>query len=202
MAGALFAVQHRAPVRSLRGLASGIAVALLFIAVQGWSSSQGRQLVADELARIDPGSRLLDVALTPFPANPACWSFASVEVAGSEYRLRRGMLSLAPAVLSQAHCPAGLNMELVSSTPGFGLAWEAQTPLARLRERALDCHFAAWMRFARLPHVDDEKAIDARFSNRGGNFTTFEFARFAGQPCAAGVPAWTMPRQDLLDGQP
>lgn len=200
LAGALFMLQHRAGARSRRGVAAGVALALLFIAVQGWSSNYGKDMVADHLQRLDRSSRLLDVALTPFPANPACWSFASVELAGEHYRLRRGMLSLAPGLLPQSSCPAGLNMVLTSSTPALGLAWEASTPLDRLRARARDCHFAAWLRFARLPHVQEKVAIDARFSNRGGNFTTFEFARFAGLPCSDGVPGWTMPRQDLLGG--
>ena len=201
LAGVLFMLQRRAGARSRRGVGAGLALALLFIGIQGWSSHHGKHLIAGHLQRLNPSSRLLDVAMTPFPANPACWSFASVELAGEHYRLRRGMLSLTPGVLPQASCPAGLNMALTSSTPALGLAWEASTPLARLRERARDCHFAAWLRFARLPYVQETVATDARFSNRGGNFTRFEFARFAGLPCAAGVPAWTMPRQDLLGGQ-
>ncbi|QYF92787.1 metal-dependent hydrolase [Massilia sp. PAMC28688] len=193
--------------RARHPLVAGLALAAVFVGVQGWSSGHGKRVLAAHLQTLDPGSRLLDAALTAFPANPACWTFATVELTGEAgpgaqgevYRLRRGVLSIAPALLPQAACPAGLNLAVSGGTAAVGMAWQAHTPLARLRARARNCHFAAWLRFARLPHVEQDSAADIRYGNRGENFTSFAFARFAGQPCSSGVPGWSMPREDLLD---
>lgn len=192
-------LQATAAPRSRRSVGAGVVVAMLFVGVQGWASSYGKTVVAAHLQQRDPAARLRDAALTPFPANPLCWNFASVETTGAHYRLRRGMLSIAPDWMPQSQCPAGLNMALSHSTPALGLAWEATTSVARLREAARECHFAAWLRFARMPHLEEELAIDARFSNRGGNFTAFDMASFAGKPCTANVPPWVMPRADVLE---
>lgn len=198
LAALLFLVQKTAPPRSWRGVAAGMAIAAGFIGLQGWASSHGKQMLAAQLRQQDPAARLLDAALTPFPASPACWNFATIEISGSSYRLRRGVLSTMPALIPQPACPLALNLGTVPATPAFAFSMEAAVPLAELRAQARNCHFSAWLRFARLPYLSGGTALDARFSNQGGNFTSFDIARFASLPCPASVPGWDMPRQDLL----
>ena len=75
--------------------------------------------------------------------------------------------------------------------------------LAILRSHAANCHFKAWLRFARAPVLAGGVASDARFSRgTGGNFTDFTPAAFDDVPCAPNVPLWDLPRQDLLDAAP
>ncbi|TWI64285.1 inner membrane protein [Pseudoduganella lurida] len=187
--------------QSRRAPALAALLSVGFIAVQGGASSAARSQVEATLHGIDPASRVLDVAMTAFPAQPLCWSFVSIEEneqAGS-YRLRRGMLNLAPGAL--ASCPAGLTDPAATeaAAPGIALAAPWTGDLAMLRTLAgRDCHVNAWLRFARMPAVDGDSATDVRFSaTPRGNFATLDIADSARTPCAD-VPHWGYPRADLL----
>lgn len=198
----LAVLQLRAGQRGRQALCAALLGALGFVAIQGAASRQGQAIVAEHLRQRDPASTLLDTALTAFPANPFCWIFVSAErdtVAGS-YRLRRGMLSIAPQVLAQDACPAALSEGAPGRGTGVLVNWSQETSLARLRAlQASNCRFDAWLRFARMPALGPEHASDARFSTTPiGNFTTLPLDTTGGQPCPAGVPGWGYPRADLL----
>ena len=193
--------QHRAGERGKDALLGALALALAFIGTQGAASSHGKRLVAAELQRLDPATRVLDTAMTGFPANPLCWIFVSAERNDSAgiYRLRRGILSVAPGMMPTNACPAAFTESLAPDANPVSIAWTRQESLATLRTRSANCHFQAWMRFARMPVLAPGSATDVRFAmGDGENFSTFPFARFDGQPCPAGVPPWDAPRQDLL----
>ena len=201
-AGALLAIgalgawlQRRDGERGRQALAAAIAVSAAFLGVQGWTSGTARSAVAAELERRDPASTMIDAAMTAAPANPLCWSFASVErndAAGS-YRLRRGTLRLAAG----AHCPAAFG---IAAGDGVRIEWEHEASLAQLRALRRDsCQFDAWLRFARAPLVEGDVANDARYGTATRrSFATMGLAQFAGQPCPARVPQWDYPRGDLL----
>ncbi|WP_338766701.1 metal-dependent hydrolase [Massilia sp. METH4] len=199
--GGVIAALRITRTQSRRALALSALVCVGFIAVQGGASSLGRARVEAALHAIDPASRVLDVAMTAFPAQPLCWSFVAVEENATQgsYRLRRGSLNLAPGVLGQ--CPAAFldPADRATASTGVGLASEWQGNLATLRTLAkTDCHVNAWLRFARMPAVDAEVASDLRFSaTPRGNFTTMDIAAASREPCG-NVPRWAYPRADLL----
>jgi inner membrane protein len=87
---------------------------------------------------------------------------------------------------------------MAGTVPGVLLSGSWQGDLAALRARAAaDCQLAAWLRFARMPAVDDAQATDLRFaSSPRGNFTTLLLA--AKPECPFGIPGWGTPRADLL----
>jgi inner membrane protein len=154
------------------------------------------------VARLDPAERLLDTALSAYPANPLCWSFVTVatDAAHGSVHLRRGQLSVAPGLTSVASCPAPVAGR---AARGDGkLAWQGdeRDSLARLRDlQQNNCHFDAWMRFARAPSVDATTATDARWSPLGSaNFSTMDYADRTAAPCPHPVPDWAYPRADLL----
>lgn len=184
-----------------RSVAAGMAVALVFIGVQGAASKVGKQAIGTELARRDSASTVLDTALTAYPGNPLCWSFVSVERNGEldSYRLRRGVVSVAPGVLRADACPAALSDVPVEGA-AVALTWEQQSPLASLRAAASnDCQMAAWMRFARTPALVDGGALDARFGVKlDGNFSALRQAGATRPACPTNVPPWGTPRADLL----
>ena len=192
--------------RGRHALAAGLAASLAFVAVQALALHAVRADVAQTVARLDPGERLLDMAMTAYPANPLCWSFVTVaeDAAHGGYHLRRGLLSLAPGVSPVTACPARIGGRAThpDAADGARLAWqhEARHSLAQLRDlQKNNCHFDAWMRFARAPAVDAAEATDLRWSPFGNrNFSTIDYAAVAARPCPQPVPDWGYPRADLL----
>lgn len=142
--------------------------------------------------------------MSSFPSNPLCWVFATVEANESEdrYTLRRGLISISPDWMPMAACPASIARDVIgpAPTPVIGVAQEGQFSLSKLRERwQTDCHFQAWMRFARAPWLTESEATDVRFaSGLRGNFTTIRFEELRDEACSAYVPQWGFPRRDLL----
>ena len=187
-------------------LAVPLAAAVLglaFVGMQSLASGQARALVAKDLRARDAGARLLDAAMSPYPANPACWNFVAVEsrTDAGQYRISRGVLSLAPGAMPVSACPpAFAEQALPPSRQALVLLSQRDYSLERLRRLAADdCYLHDWLRFARMPMLDADSASDARFaSTPRGNFTTLPLHETARRGCLAGVPQWGMPRADLL----
>jgi inner membrane protein len=203
--------EHHGESRAARGriaLAAGLAASLAFVGLQALALQQARAIVAAELKRIDAGERLLDTALSAYPANPLCWSFVTVardgEKGAGSVHLRRGMLSIAPGLSPVSHCPARIAGPALEDAPSQ-IAWQAEDrqPLAALRALAAgDCRVNAWMRFARAPSLADGVATDVRWGEPGSrNFSTMTYGQDAGKACPQFVPKWGYPRADLLQGQ-
>ncbi|OON62411.1 hypothetical protein B0920_02800 [Massilia sp. KIM] len=188
------------------GMLAGVAACLAFIGVQAAMAPLAREQARTALARLEPGSRVLDIPLSAFPANPLCWSFATVseDGRGGAYAVRVGVLSLAPGLNPVSQCPArfGGVPDAPASVEGAALAWRFTHTgrIADLRQlQRSNCHFDAWTRFARVPSLADGAATDVRFGAPDQpNFSTLPYAAMAGQPCPDGVPAWGRPRADLL----
>jgi inner membrane protein len=183
-------------------LSAGLAASLAFVVLQGVALHAARDIVRTAVARSDPQERLLDIALSAYPANPLCWSFVTVAVdaAHGSYHLRRGQLSVAPAITSVASCPAPIAGRAAGGDAQLAWQGDERNSLARLRGlQATNCHVNAWMRFARAPSVGDMAATDARWSPIGlRNFSTIDYAERAAAPCPHPVPGWGYPRADLL----
>jgi inner membrane protein len=194
--------------RGRMALTAGLAASLAFVGLQALALQRAHSIVAAELKRIDAGERVLDMALSAYPANPLCWSFATVARTGENgagtVHLRRGMLSVAPALVPVSHCPPRIAGPALEDAPPQ-IAWqlEDRQPLALLRGLAArDCRVNAWMRFARAPSLADGVATDLRWGEPGSrNFTTMTLAAPAGEPCPHPVPGWGYPRADLLWGR-
>jgi inner membrane protein len=203
--------EHHGEARAARGrraLAAGLAASLAFVGVQALALQQARALVAAEIRRIDAGERLLDTALSAYPANPLCWSFVTVARSGVDgdgtVHLRRGMLSLAPRLTPVSHCPARIaGPALEDAPPQIAWQFEDRQPLATLRAlAATDCRVNAWLRFARAPMVADGVATDLRWGEPGSpNFSTLAYEKDHGKACPHPVPGWGYPRADLLQGR-
>jgi inner membrane protein len=204
LAVAVSAVQHKAGGRSRAALMLAAMISMGFIGIQSVASAQARFTVAQRLNGKDPNSRVLDVAMTPFPTNPLCWTFVSIESnAGTDtYRLRRGLLSLAPDILPVTACPASLSERPNQREvlPAIAILFEREGDLHALRMlRNRNCHFEAWLRFARAPLLIADEASDLRFAaSPRGNFTTMNLSEFENRECPQHVPAWDFPRRDLL----
>ncbi|WP_420472586.1 metal-dependent hydrolase [Noviherbaspirillum sp. ST9] len=197
-------VQYRAGHTGRRGLASAFVLAAGFIALQGVASWNAGRMVAGTLLQRDGASRVLDVALTPFPTNPVCWTFVSVESdpRAGKYALRRGVLSLAPGLLPLDHCPASRWGDVLPADATRSIAFYSTEVADLYTLRALkegNCHFEAWLRFSRTPSVGATAATDLRYGPAWKeNFTTLDFESFRKLDCPRYVPRWGFPRSDLL----
>jgi inner membrane protein len=183
-------------------LLAGVGLTAGFVLLQGAMAGQAREALRTALRQTDPSARILDLPLSAFPANPLCWSAIAVTREGDDgYRIRRGVLSLAPGITPAASCPRPIAGVRVAAGPApVAWAWEEQGSVAALRERmAHDCRFAAWLRFARAPSLAQGGATDVRFGIPGTpNFSTLPLATGSAAPCPGNLPQWGHPRADLL----
>lgn len=201
------ALQLQAGMHRRHAIVTAFGVSIAFVFMQGFASGKGRSFVAETVENSSHGSQVIDVSMTSFPTNPLCWNFVSIErneQTGS-FTLRRGIAALAPSILPVHACPAPFSAQRVSENgdPAITFLAEDRGSLERLRRlRNENCHFEAWLRFARAPLLGEKEASDARFGWRegGDNFTTMHFEDFKGRECLDLIPGWGFPRSDLLDG--
>lgn len=193
--------------RSLFALGGSLVVVAAFTL----SSLAAERSARAELAHGFPAATTHDVAMSPLPANPFCWTLLAVQTEGENYVVRRGVFALAPGVFDVARCPS-----MRGDNPSAPLApvpvtservrYSGQfvTPLAQLRALARDhCVFRALLRFARVPYVVDRGgelwAGDLRYDRS----PELEFAELSTerQParCPRFVPGWNPPRRELVD---
>jgi inner membrane protein len=188
--------------RRARPLAA-IAASAAFVAGMLGLSRAAEAEVRD-LLRPAPGGEVVDVILTPDPANAACWSVITIERhGGGEYVMRPATLSLFPAWQPPETCASHRfgGARPYQAVEGRIAAYpEIRQPLARLRDLArTDCWVAAWLQFGRAPVLDDRRIFDLRFEARGENFTSMPLPPLeGGRTCPAHLTRWEPPRADLL----
>jgi inner membrane protein len=188
--------------RSLVALATISSIAIGLTALSRDARAATVTAFAPELR-----GRLVDVVLTSNPSSPLCWSVIGVELdaRGNEYVYRRGTLSLAPQLIAPERCAShrlpGASTARVLGGGRLVLRDEIRQDLSRLRDRAADdCWTRAWLRFGRAPVLAGNQIFDLRFAERQTrNFSHMALTRRRGDPpCPPFVPAWDMPRMDLL----
>ena len=195
-------LQKKSDARGNNSLWLVFAVGLSFIGLQTLASAHAKHRLTTYLTQQDPTSRILDIAQSPFPANLLCWQMLSISRndQAKSYRMQRYIVSLAPALITPSSCPTALAEEnqQQQKTPAIALLSSEEYSLEKLRYlQQTNCHFNAWMRFARAPAIDDKHAEDRRFGLTR-NFSTLFFDTLSTRHCAKNIPQWRYPRDDLL----
>lgn len=191
--------------RGRRGLVAGFLFSLVFIFLQCFASIAARTRVAEVLQARHRGSTLLDAAMTPMPTNPFCWSFSAIESSEADgtFIVTNGRMSLVPDLIVVEKCPVVMADETAESSEmarGILILHEETGNLDELRHLAKEnCDVDAWLRFARIPILNDTEVWDARFVSRAarGNFTRLELDETS-RTCAGYIPGWGRPREDML----
>jgi inner membrane protein len=185
-------------------------VAITDVMWMGSTVSRGHVVAA--VRQLDPRIELLDVVVTPSPANPVCASVIAVERDGPTYRVVTGRVSAAPAVTPTQSCRTrdGSAMLRPSSRPSSAnVVWDGEwsAPAAELAELArASCPARAGLRFLRAPiwrALDDTTVLlgDVRYGGgSGSSFSDLTLPRRS-VVCPAPMPPWTPPRSDLLEGK-
>lgn len=190
-----------------------LVVAVSFISTSALARARVHEAVASDL----PGFQIADVALSPMPGNPLCWTALVVGREADRYRVLHANVAPLPAASDAAACPYDADStptaEVVPTPTGdrstLRWHWSYSADLASLRELAQrDCRFRAWLGFARVPGVSEvilpdgsgkpeHVASDLRYDRA----PTLDFAdmRLDGQTiCPTWLPPWLPPRADLL----
>ena len=196
----------RPGARAATAVAGWVAVTLVMAA----GAARAHAATVRAVAAADPAARLLDVVVTPLPANPVCTNVLTVERTGAAYRVAVARVSGAPGVTPASRCgargAAGPAFAPSSRPSSAAVQWDAEwsAPAAELAVLAREsCPALAALRFIRVPiwrAVDDATVLlgDVRYGGGAGDgFTDVEVPRRSAA-CPDAVPPWTPPRADVL----
>jgi inner membrane protein len=189
------------------------------VAVVGWigvtlimtaGSRVARQAAVRSARAADPAAELLDVVVSPLPANAVCLSVITVERSDSTYRVVTSRVSAAPRITAAGKCGArGARGPLFRastrpSTPAVQWDGEWTAPDAELGTLASEsCRALAALRFIRVPvwSAASDSAValgDARYGGGSGRGFSDVLVPRESRACPEDVPPWTPPRADLL----
>ena len=184
---AFVAMARRWMPRRRAAVATTIA-ALYVMAMFGARERVKSSVLADRAT--DARGRVVDLVLSPEPANPLCWSVLSIvaDESRNQYETTRGTAS----VIGTGGCGPRDTRQ----------AWE--TPVAQslgaLRDlNARDCWVRAWLQFGRAPEMAPGVIYDRRYGGATGNFSSMAVGDAAARSgCPAHLTSWRPPRADLL----
>jgi inner membrane protein len=197
---------------SPRTAAIASAVALLGVTATFIAGGQLAARDIDAVAAADfRNDRIIDHVLSPGPMNPLCWTVLLLETNGDRYVVRRGMLSVTPALIPASRCPTmsgtqatTVPLAVVGAPDSAGIQWLGEFAMSKTvlaQVVAGNCDAAALMRFARAPFLTSEPDWvmgDLRFpGGRGGGLADIDLKPGSPSPCPP-TPPWTPPRAGLL----
>jgi inner membrane protein len=209
-AGAALSVVLARALRPAARVAAAVAGWVAVTLVMTAGAAAARAAAVRAVRDADPAAEVLDVVVTPLPANPVCTTVITVERSGPTYRVATARVSAAPSVTSASRCSARggagpmFRTSPRRSTPA--VRWDAEwaAPHAELAALArASCPALAALRFIRVPAwraLDDASVMlgDARYGGASGSgFSDVRVPRRSAA-CPDAVPPWTPPRADLL----
>jgi inner membrane protein len=145
------------------------------------------QLVRRNAMRsLGSGAEVVDVVLSPRPANPLCWTALAIQRREDSLQLSHSVM---PAFGAGCRAEAWRTAGLQSITQLTGLARR-------------NCRVRAWLQFGRAPLIAGDWIGDARYGGSSrGNFSAMAIASGpSGSECPARLTAWKLPRADVLTG--
>ena len=198
----------RADARAVVAVAGWIAVTLTMAA----ASARARATVVRATHELDPATEVLDVVVSPLPANAVCMSAITVERSGATYRVATARVSSAPSAVTAAQCgqraTVGSLLGALARPSTRAVQWggEWAAPSRELETLVREsCPALAAMRFIRVPiwrTLGDSTVMlgDVRYGGGGNGFADVRVPRRSAA-CPRAVPPWTPPRADLLGEQ-
>lgn len=143
----------------------GIDGTWLLAALVFGSFALGSELVERRVVAALPGLPLVDVARTPRPAAPWCWSVLVSEVDRDVYRVRRATVSLLPHLSSAEACqfriPGSTTFvwDLPDRADRPDIDWDGVWAAAP-QSLPEDCRADVFLRFARIPAWQAENDVE------------------------------------------
>ena len=187
-------------------IACWFAVTLVFAA----GSARARATVLRAIRIENPATEILDVVVSPLPANPFCAPAIAVERSALSYTLATARVSVWPSLVDAATCSgraasdAMLRQSTRPSTSALHWDGEWTAPRAELAALAREsCYARAALGFMRVPiwrAVSGSAVLlgDLRYGGGSGNGFTDVRVPKRSATCPRAVPPWIPPRADLL----
>lgn len=209
--GAALSVAAARVLSPRRRIAAAAAAWVAVTLVMATGARLARAEVAQSVARHAPGATLLDVSLSPLPANPLCTTVIAVELEGGTYRVLTARATGLPGVAAAARCGSrgggGPEFRPSGRPSTRSVQWDSEwsAPVAELATLARQsCPALAALRFIRVPvwrAMDDSTFMlgDARFGGASGSGFSDVTVPRRSPACPDAVPSWTPPRASLLD---
>lgn len=209
-AGALLSIALARALRPGRRVATVVAAWVVVTLVMATGASVARGQVMRAIRGAAPAAEVLDVVVTPLPANPICTSVITVEREGPTYRVATARVSTLPAVTPAERCGSrdggGTMFREADREGSRHVKWDAEwtAPHAELAALAREsCHALAALRFIRVPAwrpVNDSTVMlgDVRYGGGSGSGFSDVTVPLRSRACPPAVPPWTPPRADLL----
>jgi len=175
---------------------------LIIVCLLSFYKISGKRVAELLTARSD--SSLVDVARSPFPANPFCWSALTVALLSqSEYQVSHYIVTPFPYFFDLSQCvesgavASGASSYLVSSQTF------SKNSLAFLRSRS--CLIDEFLRYSRVPGTVSEQSRVSLFDlkHQGGHLgfgdiLSLDETEILRQDYCMGIADWIWPRHDLL----
>ena len=208
--GALLSIALTRALRPDARVAAAVAAWLCVTLVMAAGSSRARATTVQAARAADSAAELLDVVVSPLPANPLCMSVITVERSEQLYRVMTARVSAMPAIARATNCGVRPQVEPMlgaSTRPSTSaIHWDREwtAPSADLPNLVVEsCPALAAMRFIRVPiwkARGDATVLlgDVRYGGGSGNGFTDVRVPHRSAACPRGVPPWTPPRADLL----
>jgi inner membrane protein len=178
----------------------------VFFAISRYAKLQIRDAAAD----MGMSGRLLDIAVTPLPANFLCWRAFLVEQTGTEVIYYRAAYT--PVGQPYHWCPIPPDRDgtfemspvITGLQPPSPVYWEKKggIPLEVFGKLSRDsCEFRSFLRFSRIPFLQKTPfgivMGDLRFDREEG-IGFAELLLSESTACPSNVPFWKPPRADLF----
>jgi len=198
----------RPNARLMAAVAGWMAVTLVMAA----GSAKARSAAIQAVRAWDPSAQLVDVVVSPLPANTVCMAVITVERAdgGNRYRVSTARVSSAPWIADASRCGArsgaGASFHQSPRPSTRAVRWDSEwsAPVAELVTLAREsCPALAALRFIRVPAWQSASPSsvvlgDVRYGGGSGNGFSDVTVPRQSSVCPRAVPPWTPPRADML----
>ena len=209
-AGAVASVVLAYVLSPSRRVATAIGGWLAVTLIMAVGSAKAKATALQAARSSNSAAEILDVVVSPLPANAVCMAVITVERNGANYRVATARVSSVPSITDAANCASRSGTGAIfrpSSRPSTrAVRWDSEwsAPIAELATLAREsCPALAALRFIRVPVWQSESAStillgDVRYGGgSGSSFSDVGVPRQA-SACPRAVPPWTPPRAELL----
>ena len=190
--------------RCLPGAALLIAIYTAFF----WTKQVALDIFHQNVQMSFSNYQLLDVSMSPSPANPYCWTAVAAMTKDHQYIVVKAKVGPVLGKPNQLDCSllpidSGLAKLIpveTSSTSKLKWIGYSEMKLEDIGHLGETCEFQSMMKFARIPFWNEEWLGDLRYDHsKNGGFCSIRRFPPTELGCSINLPNWTPPRLDLLN---